>query len=146
MDYSFDISTKWKVSKDVLGIPISFSGPVNNGKRPMIMFTPTQIKKIKFTKGQFKKDMAEYKSSRKRWVKKHNGKLLKFDGFSLQKKNGREFHRVGFHYNISKNKFSEASYYVVCKKGLFHLKYLVSNEQTRFVPEIEKAIVSFKCE
>lgn len=144
--YSLDISENWKVSLDVLGVPVSFSGPVKNRRRPVIMFTPTNIKKMKFTKGQFKKDIAEYKSSRKLWIKKHNGKLRKFDEFSLQMENGSEFHRVGFHYNISNNEFSEASYYVVCKKELFHLKYLVSNEQTRFVPEIEKAIVSFKCE
>ena len=144
--YSFQISEKWKVSKDVLGVPITFSGPVINSSRPVIMFTPTEIKKMKFVKGQFEKDIEDYKLTRKSWVKKHKGIVKKFDSYSRRKIKNLEFHRVGFHYEIAKNTYSEASYYVVCESELFHIKYLVRQEQNIHVSEIEKLIESFRCE
>lgn len=134
----------WRATKDFMGMPLTLSGPMIEKRRPIITFTPTGLKKLKFDLDE-RKSQGDYVLNRKKWLKKHKGEASKFykhERIRLKKSHG---YKVGYEYQVNGLRFKEASYYLVCKQKLFHAKYLLSEGNFKYEKEAKAIIGSFEC-
>ncbi|OFZ73615.1 MAG: hypothetical protein A2451_06290 [Bdellovibrionales bacterium RIFOXYC2_FULL_39_8] len=90
--------------------------------------------------------LIDYKLERLPWLADAKGKLIKFEKPAIFEPGpGVSGTVFGISYKISGQLFSEKSYYLRCKEHSFSLKYLISSEEEKYIPTIEKIIGSFTC-
>lgn len=143
--FSLRFNDSWRATEGLFGLPLVLSGPVKNHSRPIISVTPTPFEKTEFDHKKLKDDQVDYESERKDWLSKKGGQVIAFDQMKRVKFNEASGYRAGFSYRIQGQNFSEASYYIVCDKRLYHLKYLLKGEQSKIEKEVQGIIRSFEC-
>ena len=138
---------QWKTYEDILGMPLLLKGPTKNGKRAVIMITPTEVIDIRFDEKSLKEKEENYQKGRLEWLKKYNGDLQKFYSYKLQSwKNVKRIHRVGMRYTLQDKVYEEFSFYFNCKKQLFHVKALYPLKEFRAQKQdILNIVKSFNC-
>ena len=143
---SMQVPAGWETAEGLFGIPLTLLGPEVSGTRPTVAIQPTE-KTGGLDPKEMKADQAGYQAGREAWVKKQDGKVLKFIPYAFEKTSSAELHRMGVEYQISGIHFTEWSIHLFCKqklffvKAIFEAKHPVSDQKAA-----ETAIRSFKCD
>lgn len=146
MKFSIDVPKEWRATEGLFEIPLTLTGPMKNEARPVITVTPTELKKVYFNVKDETKVNADYKEKRLKWLQKHKGEFITLDAYQNLKWEGVEAaHSLGYSYKINEIVFLEKSFYVICKERLYHLKYLLRENQRDSLPETDRIIKSFRC-
>ena len=119
-------------------------GPKKEKNRPVLSITSTNIKNLNINEFEIKKNKDKYFKGRREWLKKRGGVFLeklpmKVEDWSKDSK----AYSIGFKYDLKNSRFSERTYYVICKKQMFHIKSLSSDQGQN--KTMLKMIRSFKC-
>jgi len=94
-------------------------------KRTIIAITPTGRKFSELSKIDFSKDQKNYEKGRAQWVKKYEGKIIKFLKY---KENPlikiKESHQYGYQYAFQDTNKEEITIFANCNKELVHFKIM----------------------
>ena len=144
---SVSVPKGWQTTKDLFGIPLTLLGPELAGGRPVVSFTSTGIKDLKFDQEKLEKKKSEYVSGRENWLKQKEGKSLRYFAYEVEHRNdGIEVHKIGYEYELNAIIFSEHSYYILCEGQLFHGKVLLRKDHIKKYQNLTNEIVrSFSC-
>ena len=83
----------------------------------------------------------KYGEGRKKWIMEQNGELLEL----VPGKFENERMMAGVSYRINQKSYLERTYYVNCKKRLFHLKIVLNFENLGELKQSESIVRSFAC-
>ncbi|WP_127716576.1 hypothetical protein [Halobacteriovorax sp. HLS] len=144
---SLHYPSNWQFAYNFLSTPLTLFGPVKDGRRPVISINNSSVKNFSFDKKNLSENQDSYKSGRLKWLKKNNGKFVRFSGYRISKwKNINEVHSIGYSYTIEKDLFLEKSYFFNCNGNLFNINTLMTWEQNkRHGKEIKKILTSLEC-
>lgn len=144
---SIDSSKDWQIAEYLFNSPISILGPVKSGRRPVITFNPTTVEGFVFKKEELVKEAAQYQEGRQQWLKKNNGKLIKFLPYTNQNwPHVGEVHFVGYEYELMNQHFIEVDYFFNCQNELSNFHVLMTKEQNAtHEASVNKIIKSIKC-
>lgn len=142
----FDIPDDWQSAPGLYGMPLMLLGPVKEDRRPTISVTP--LGEAPEFDLEPRKDEKRYKKGREEWLKEMGGRSLSYNPFQKIKWPGMsEGFTMGYRYEINGIKYSENTYYVICKGNLYHLKTLLDFDQEKeYSPAVNKLLRSFSCE
>lgn len=137
----------WQFAYNFLSTPLTLFGPIKNEKRPVISVTNSALKNFSFNKKKLSSNQQSYKDGRLKWLKKNQGKFVRFSGYRISKWNNiSEVHSIGYSYTIANDLFLEKSYFFNCNKTLYNITTLMTWEQNKeHGKQIKKMISSIDC-
>ena len=146
---SFELPTNWQAKKNLLGMPLMILGPKKKESRITIGVIPTGIPLSKWNPKELgqKKHRDYYFKSKKKFLEKINGKIIKILPYKKEKwTNTKEVHSIGHRYAVNSITFVERVYYVSCDKKVFQMKGLYKEKDYRAGDKkIETVLQSFNC-
>lgn len=143
-DVSFKIKVPedWREVKDFYGIPVTLLGPsVSPKPRAVIQIIPTDLPPAKMSESEAKVFGEKYAEGRKKWINDQSGEIYDI----LPGKFEKDRLIAGVNYRINQKSYLERTYYVNCRKRLFHLKIILNFENRNELPESESIVRSFEC-
>jgi hypothetical protein len=142
----FDVPRGWDSAEGLYGMPLTLLGEEKEGKRAVILVTPTGVNGVSFDGQALAKESKDYENGRRRWVASVGGNATNFRKYASAAWPGaQEVHTFGFDYELNGQKYSENSYYVVCNGSLYHLKSVVPGSVAEQSSSLEKSLRSFSC-
>ncbi|MFL5783562.1 MAG: hypothetical protein ACJ76H_03060 [Bacteriovoracaceae bacterium] len=140
--FSIDVPANWREVKDFYGIPVTLLGPsVSPKPRAVVQIIPTDISPEPMSETDAKAFGEKYSEGRKKWVAEQEGELLELLPGKFE--NGRLV--AGVSYKLNQKSYLERTYYVNCKKRLFHLKIVLNFENRDELSQSESIVRSFQC-
>ncbi|MBA2406237.1 MAG: hypothetical protein H0V66_15785 [Bdellovibrionales bacterium] len=137
--------SKWKLGKDLFGMPFIYFSPQQNGQRSNISFTDTgaelelDIKTLATTQ-------EKYQAGRKKWAQTVGADSISYEPYQVKvNKNGHRIHRVGFNYAHEGKEYAEKSYYIECKGKLLFSKTLRLKENAAHENDFADLLSSLDC-
>lgn len=143
---SINLPSEWEGVKDLFGLPLTVLGPWENESRPAMSFTYTGMVEKKFTKSEFEKLFADFKSDKQNWVNKHKGELLQIDPLTEVKAGNKSGYYIGSEFKINDIHFIERSYYLACNGEIYNVKYSIRDEHKKHLKGLTDIVENFKCE
>lgn len=140
--FTVDVPDSWREVKDFYGIPVTLLGPsVSPKPRAVVQIIPTDLPPGKMNDVEAVAFGMKYGEGRKKWIAEQEGELLellpgKFEHGRLT---------AGVSYRINQKSYMERTYYVNCKKRMFHLKIVLNFENRDQLSESESIVRSFAC-
>jgi hypothetical protein len=145
---SFSVPTNWQSINKEVGVPLKLIGPMHDGRRPVVMFVPIDLKEELVLENP-KKAEKSYRLSRLKWLQKFNGQSIKFLALKTfdTHHNDIKFHQFSHLYSLSDVNFEEKSYYIRCNKNTYHVKTLIQLEHSgKWGDLVDKIAKSFNCQ
>jgi hypothetical protein len=143
---SIDVPAEWETVKELYGMPLSALGPEENGLRPAMSFSFTGMTKKIMTVEKFQSLFKDFKQTKTKWVNKYKGKLLMFEEMTpVTFSKDIQGHFIGAEFIVDDITFAERSYYLYCKDEVYHVKWLIRDEQRKHMKDIEQILRSFSC-
>lgn len=141
------VPTKWQDARDLYGVPLFLLGPEKDGSRPTLAVTPTGLAGLNFDEKGLEKTQDEYKKGREEWLKNNGGKSVSYLPYKAEKWGNVDVaHTIGFRYELDGQEYVEKSFYVFCKKKLYHMKSLMTSLQEKaHAKSMDETIRSFAC-
>lgn len=140
--FKVDVAESWRDVKDFYGIPVTLLGPSVPAKpRAVVQIIPTDLPPGKMNLVESVAFGIKYGEGRKKWITEQQGELLELLPGKFE--NGRM--TAGVSYRINQKSYLERTYYVNCKKNLYHLKIVLNFENREQLPESENIVRSFAC-
>lgn len=141
------VPAKWQDARDLYGVPLFLLGPEKDGSRPTLAVTPTGIADLAFDEKGLDKTQDQYKKGREEWLKNNGGKSVSYLPYKTEKWGNVDVaHSIGFRYELDGQEYVEKSFYVFCKKKLYHMKSLMTSQQEKaHAKSMEETIRSFAC-
>jgi hypothetical protein len=146
---SFDLPDDWQTVNKEVGIPLKLIGPMDNERRPVVLFVPLDVKEDKLIIDDKTKAEESYKLGRMAWLQTISGKIISFLPMKTSTTNNNkiELNQFGYLYQFDGANFEEKSFYIKCKGQVFHMKSLIQVEQvSKWTPIVSKITDSFRCE
>ncbi len=142
------VPSDWQAAKNLFGMPLTIVGPMVSSGRPVVSFTPTGIKELKFDPKKLEENYVQYKNGREEWLQTHSGKSIEYYPYTnFKNSNGLEVHKVGYSYEMGEIKFWEFSYYILCKDHLYNAKILLRHSHGEKLLKVAEDLVgSFECQ
>lgn len=145
-EISILVPNSWQAVENLYGMPLMILGKEVNGRRPVVSFHSTNITNTKPNENEIRKNITGYHKGRKEWLSKRNGDLIKFLPYTVNKLSPSiTLHSIGYKYDLGKNRYTEMTYYIVCKSRFFNLKTLVTSEHNNQHLKLNDIVRSFKC-
>ena len=144
---NINIPKNWKSVSQLFGVELMFLGPLVKGNRPVVTISTSSFLGFSIDAEALKKNESSYKEDREKWLGKYNGKSLEYFKYEIKKiKNRNEIHGLGFRYLIEDKEYIERSYYLLCKKNIYHIKTLIlSSDEVQYKKPLDEMITSFEC-
>ena len=140
--FKVEVPETWREVKDFYGIPVTLLGPSLPAKpRAVVQIIPTELPPGKMNLQESVAFGIKYGEGRKKWISEQQGELLELLPGKFE--NGRM--TAGVSYRINQKSYLERTYYVNCRKNLFHLKIVLNFENREQLPESETIVRSFAC-
>jgi len=142
-----DVPKKWQDAQDLYGVPLFLLGPESDGARPTLAVTPTGISDLVFDENGLEKTQNEYKKGREEWLKNNGGTSVSYLPYKTEKWGNIDVaHTIGYRYKLGGKEYVEKSYYVFCKKKLYHMKSLMTAGSAKELARtMDDTIRSFSC-
>lgn len=136
---------KWKLGKDLFGMPFIYFAPTENGQRSSISFTDTGAE-VELDIKALASSQADYQEGRKKWTKTVGARALAFLPYEVKvNQKGHKIHQVGFSYSHESKVYFEKSYYIECRGRIIFSKSLRLQENKQHESEFKKLIDSLDC-
>lgn len=146
---TIDLPSDWQTVTKEVGIPLKLIGPMDNDRRPVVLFVPMDAKEDKLIVDDKTKAEESYKLGRMQWLQTISGKIISFLPMKtfFTNNNKIEFNQFGYLYQFDGANLEEKSFYIKCKGQVFHMKTLIQVEQvSKWTPIVSKITDSFRCE
>lgn len=143
---SLSVPTKWTTITKEIATPLKLIGPQKEGLRPVITVTPMKLGSKKLSFDDNKNAETSYKRSRMQWLQKFGAKVIEFYPSKRFKAKKNEYYQFSYAYEFNNQNYMEKSYYVKCKKHVYHLKSVVPLKDSEFWKTTTNSIIeSFDC-
>jgi hypothetical protein len=115
---------KWKLGKDLFGMPFIYFSPKTNGQRSNISFTDTGAS-LELDMKSLSDGQGTFKTNKEKWAKTVGATPLEFTPYTMKvSKLGHRIHQIGFSYKHEDKEYVERSNYIECRGKIIFSKSL----------------------
>lgn len=136
---------KWKLGKDLFGMPFIYFSPQTNGQRSNISFTDTGAN-LELDVKALADNQNDYKKGKEAWANTVGAIPLEFTPYEVKvNKLGHKIHQIGFSYKHEDKTYFERSNYIECRGKIIFSKSLRLKENESHENDFKKLLESLDC-